>query len=153
MISNEVKNVMFYVEEITKNLGDALLSNDYCIEDEGCPHYQPIMPKNTIAIYIFAYKKNDTFEFLKIGKANSKSQARFTSQHYGFSAPSTLAKSICADNEFIDLGVNPNNVKSWILNNLYRVNILINADKGNAITELVESILHYKFRPRYEGNI
>ena len=31
---------------------------------------------------------------LKVGKAGPKTQARFTSQHYGVSAPSTLAKSI-----------------------------------------------------------
>src|SRR6185436_12772930 len=31
---------------------------------------------------------------LKVGKAGPKSKARFTSQHYGVSVPSTLARSI-----------------------------------------------------------
>lgn len=114
----------------------------------GCPHNQPSkMPVGFAAIYIFAY--ND--EFLKIGKANANSNARFVSQHYGFSAPSTLAKSICLDKEFASLGVNQENVKSWMLENLHRINIYVKSNK--ATTELVEAVLHYTFRPRFEGNI
>ena len=92
-----------------------------------------------------------TGSILKIGKANEKSNARFVSHHYNFSAPSTLAKSICSDKEFVSLGINQENVKSWMLENLHRINIYVKSNK--ATTELVEAVLHYAFRPRFEGNI
>ena len=148
MILDAIKQKMTYIEEITLQLGKALTENDYRIENMGCPHQQPSkMPDGCAAIYIFVYQG----EFLKIGKANAKSNPRFVSQHYGFSAPSTLAKSICADKEFASLGVNKENVKSWMLENLHRINIYVKSDK--ATTELVEAVLHYAFRPRFEGNI
>ncbi|WP_137997568.1 hypothetical protein [Brachyspira catarrhinii] len=143
---------MKYIKKITKNLGYKL--EYYRIEDMKCPHKQPSkLPPEHSAIYIFIYKS----KFLKIGKANSKSIARFTSQHYGFSAPSTLAKSLCNDKHFKKLiinkykEINKDNIKLWMLKNLHRVNIYVKSDK--ATTELIEAILHYAFRPRFEGNI
>lgn len=38
-----------------------------------------------------------------------------------------------------------------MLKNLRRINIYLEPDKAK--TELVEAILHYAFRPRFEGNI
>lgn len=148
---NKIKNKMEYIEEIMPNLGNKL--EDYEIEDMGCPHEQPKkLPSGRSAIYIFIYKD----EVLKIGRANSNSKARFTSQHYGFSAPSTLAKSLCNDKYFKLLinkcgGINKDNLKQWMLKNLRRINIYLEPDKAK--TELVEAILHYAFRPRFEGNI
>jgi len=154
MIIDNVREKMKYLEKITKDLGDALLPSNYYIEDMGCPHRQPSrLPEGHAAIYIFVYGDEAKYEFLKIGKANAKSGAWFISQHYGFSAPSTLAKSLCADEEFLRAGVSDINVKAWMLNNLHRINIYIKTDQGKAVTELVESVLHYTFRPRYEGNI
>ena len=154
MVLEDVRDKMEYVEEITQILGDAITKDDYYIEDMGCPHNTPKLPKGYAAIYIFVYETGNTcYEFLKIGKANSKSNARFASQHYGFHAPSTLAKSICSDEEFVAMGINKDNVKEWMLNHLHRINILIKADCGKAATELIEAVLHYGFRPRYEGNI
>ena len=148
MIIDIVKQKMKFIEDITRQLGNELYETDYYIEDLGCPLKQPTkMPAGYAAIYIFVYQD----EFLKIGKVNSKSNPRFVSQHYGFSAPSTLAKSICSDSEFISLGINPDNVKPWMLSNLHRINIYIKSDK--ATTELVEAVMHYTFRPRFEGNI
>ena len=168
---NEIKNKMKHIEEIAKNLGYEL--GYYEIEDMGNPHHKPPsgskLKNGYSAVYIFIYKD----EFLKIGKANSKSITRFTSQHYGFSANSTLAKSLCDDKSFRKIikeykeykrvnrnnvksikeykGINKDNVKSWICNNLQRINIYLEPDKAK--TELVEAILHYAFRPRFEGNI
>ena len=154
MIVDDIKHQMKYIEEITMTLGDKLEPEDYYIENLGCPHTQPKrLPKGYAAIYIFAYGTETEYEYLKIGKANEKSNARFTSQHYGFHAPSTLAKSICSDEAFQKIGVTPENVKPWMLQNLHRINVLIKADCGKAMTELVEAIFHYGFRPRYEGNI
>lgn len=152
MIKDEIKYKMEYIEEISQRLGDKIEKENYYIEDMGCPHKQPKkLPEGYSAIYIFIYANKDKYEYLKIGKANSKSNARFTSQHYGFNAKSTLAKSLCKDSEFISLGVNEKNVKSWMQNNLQRINIYLKSNK--ATTELVEAVLHYAFRPRYEGNI
>ena len=148
MLFDIIKEKMQLVEEIVQRLGYGLAKDDYYIEDMGCPHKQPTrMPNGYAAIYIFVYQN----EFLKIGKANENSNPRFVSQHYGFSAQSTLAKSLCSDDYFVALGVNRDNVKSWMFENLHRINIYFKADK--ATTELVEAILHYTLRPKYEGNI
>ena len=45
------------------------------------------------------------------------------------------------------------NVKDWMLTNLHRINIYIKENCGKAATEFVESIMHYAFRPKYEGSI
>lgn len=155
MVTNDIVWGMEYIERLTQDLGDKLEKDNYIVEDLGCPHIQPKrMRDGYAAIYIFAYERPDgCYEYLKIGKANQNSNARFVSQHYGFSAPSTLAKSICADQEFASLGVNQSNVKDWMLNNLHRINVLIKVTGDTAITELVEAVLHYRFRPRFEGNI
>ncbi len=153
MLIDDIRNTMEYVEEIAQKLGCALPSGFYYIKDEVCPHKQSSLPEGYAAVYIFVYKTETKCEYLKIGKANANSKARFTSQHYGFSAPSTLAKSICNDDEFRQMGITEENVKDWMLNNLYRINIFISAEQDKAATELVEAILHYKFRPRYEGNL
>ena len=153
-IVDEICKKMKYVEEITKVLGNELKTEDYYIEDMGCPHEQPErLPEGYVAIYVFAYYSEGEYEFLKIGKANENSNARFTSQHYGFRANNTLARSICADEKFQKKGITEENVRQWMLQNLHRINILIKADCGRAMTELVEAIFHYSFRPRYEGNI
>lgn len=39
----------------------------------------------------------------------------------------------------------------WIKNNCRRVDILIDESLGGFALELVEAILHYRFRPKYEG--
>ncbi len=146
----KIKSKMEYIEIVARNLGERI--DDYYIEDLGCPHKQPSkLPEGYSAIYIFAYIKDKECEFLKIGKVNEKSTARFVSQHYGFSAPSTLAKSLCKDNRFALQGVSESNVKEWMLNNLHRINIYVKSNKAQ--TELIEAMLHYAFRPTYEGNI
>ena len=153
MIIDDIRDTMNCIEDITRKLGNALPSESCYIEDAGCPHKQSSLPNGYAAVYIFAYRLETKYEYLKIGKANVNSNARFTSQHYRFSAQSTLAKSICNDVEFCQMGITQENVKNWMLNNLYRINIFISAEQGKAATELVEAILHYRFRPRYEGNI
>ena len=144
------------IERLSDELGYPITKEDYYVEHLGCPHKQPSnLPKGYAAVYIFIYveEKGDaiTSQFLKIGKANAKSNARFVSQHYGFNAKSTLARSLCEDPDF--RGVNVENVKKWMLNNLCRINILIKEECGKAATELIESVLHYQYRPKYEGNI
>lgn len=152
MIIEDIRSKMELIEKLSEALGEKIDKSNYEIEDMGCPHRQPKGLKDGYgAIYIFALVKDDNIEFIKIGKANEKSSPRFVSQHYGVKAPSTLAKSLCSDEHFKSLGVNEENVKEWMLANLYRVNIRIKASK--AATELIESVFHYAYRPRFEGNI
>ena len=147
---DEVKAAMNIVETISAQLGDPITADDYIIENLGCSHRKPKnLPKGYAAVYMFAYKG----EWLKIGKANSKSVARYTSQHYGFNAMSTLAKSLASDNAMGEYALSRENAREWIEQNTYRVNVLIGNEKGKAATELVEAVMHYKFRPRYEGAI
>lgn len=151
LLIEDISEKMQYLEEVTEKLGDKLTKDRYIIEDMGCPHKQPKFKPGWGAIYIFVHESNGQFEFLKIGKVNTKSAARFVSQHYGFSAQSTLAKSLCSDEHFVSLGVNRDNVKNWMLENLHRINIYVKGSKAS--TELIEAVLHYTYRPRYEGNI
>lgn len=146
----EVKTVMLMIEEISAQLGNPITADDYAIEDLGCPHIKPKnLPKGYAAVYMFAYNG----EWLKIGKANAKSKARYTSHHYGFNAKSTLSKSLAADQTMSEYGICRENSRAWVEQNTYRINILIKAEKGKAATELIEAMMQYKFRPRYEGAI
>lgn len=153
-ILSEIRAALKEAENLAQNLGEDL--GAYEIKGGECPHTPPKWRKDKAAVYIFTSKKG---KYLKIGKANAKSKARFTSQHYGFNAPSTLAKSMCADKSYAKFGLNPENkdfVKAWMLNNLRRINIYIDIDKENPRktalkTALIEAILHYKFEPKFEG--
>ena len=144
-----IAEVMQHAVELSEKLGFAIAQDDYCIEDLGCPHKPKTLPLGYGGVYFFVYRG----EFLKIGKANANSNARYNSQHYGFSVPSTLAKSICADPAFAPLQLNASNIRPWMLANLHRLNVLVKEADCKAVTELVEAVMHYALRPRYEGAI
>ena len=148
---NQVVDVMKIVETISAQLGSPITKDDYEIEDLGCPHVAPKkLKKGYAAVYMFANDDN----WLKIGKANEKSNARFTYQHYRISNHvSSLSKSLSNDNFYIKLGFSSNSPREWVEKNTYRINILLKAEKGRAATALVEAILHYKFMPKYEKSI
>lgn len=144
----QIEQILVLVEDITSKLDKPIRHNDYEIIDLGCPHKWPKqLPKGYCAVYFYAYGD----KVLKIGKANSNSKSRYTSQHYRFNAPSTLAKSLYTDKDFNFQ--NKEEVKHWMLKNLHRINILIKSDDGYARTEIIETLLHYHFRPKYEGAI
>ena len=132
-------------------IGKPIAGQDYEIEDRGKPHVPPTkMPPEKMAVYTFIYNG----QFLKIGKANQKSEARFTYQHYNpNSARSTLAKSILNDTKLTDARLDDNNIGEWIKNNCLRVDIIINERLGVFTLNLIESILHYRYEPKYEGFI
>ena len=140
---------MKLVEGLSKDLGYPITAEDYQIIDAGCPHKSGILPKGYAAIYMFVHGER----VLKIGKANAKSSARFSSQHYGFHARSTLAKSLFSDPDYRVYTLMPEEVGAWIKENCHRYNVLIKESCGKAATELVEAVFHYAFRPKYEGAI
>ena len=119
--------------------------------DWGAPHEAPrSLPAGRLAVYVFMYGD----QCLKVGKAGSKSHARYCSQHYGLNAPSTLAKSLIKYQERLPIGdlLNESNVKAWILKNTERVNFLI-PEKYDiaAALSLFESFLQCRLRPEFEG--
>lgn len=136
------------IQEVTLVIDKPILKDKYEIIDRGLPHIPPTrLPDGKMAIYMFLLGD----EFLKIGKANYRSNARFCSQHYGFNAPSTLAKSLLSDGEMSILGIASSNIKDWIITNCRRIDVIIDADLGVFALELIEGIMHYKYEPRYEG--
>ena len=149
----KVKEIMEDIEALSKRLGYPITKSDYEVVVLGCPHSWPkTLPKGYVGIYMFFYKG----KALKIGKANANSKSRFTSQHYRFNAESTLAKSIRDDNDIqFDNKEIQDVVKEWIRTNTSRINILVKIDpvrsNEKAITELIETVMHFAFRPKYEG--
>ncbi len=123
------------------------------------PHRRPSsLPAGTQAIYAFLL--GDTC--LKVGKAGPKTQARFTGQHYGDNAPSTLAKSIIRDRGPI-LRLVPQRARGevevltiaslgrWLEQNTWRFHIFLPAAAPSCALALAEAFTQCRLRPVYEG--
>jgi hypothetical protein len=80
-----------YIHRATMATDKPLAEAKYEIVDRGAPHIPVGLPEGKMGIYTFWHDGR----FLKIGRAGPKNNARFRSQHYGFKARSTLAKSLC----------------------------------------------------------
>jgi len=123
---------------------------EFKIEFLPAPHKQPTaLPTGKMAVYGFCY--ND--QWLKIGKAGSKTKARFTSQHYNSnSAPSTLANSLLLDPKTRGfVGFDESEPGKWMKQYTNRFNIYISTEKGIDLLSLLEVFLHTRLHPRYEG--
>lgn len=106
---------------------------------------------------------NDTICF-KVGKAGSKSKARWDSHHYNpKSSPSNLSNTILNNKEVVKEyfdktkhneieNLNENNISDWIKNNLTRVEFIIESDKEDFSLNLLEAFLLFKLKPIFEGN-
>lgn len=144
---NDFKNLITMVSSAS---GKEINMAHIKIIDEGIPHKFPKkLPLNCSAVYTFYYPKGDIF--LKIGKVSKNSDTRYRYQHYGFQANSTLAKSIVMDPELNDGSITRENVKDWIFNNCQRVDIILDETLGLFALDLIESSLHYFYKPKYEG--
>jgi len=116
------------------------------------PHKAPnSLLKNKMAIYIFEWEDEDIY--LKVGKVGSKSNARYTSQHYNAkSSYSNLSKSILSHQEEMGMmGLTEENIGNWIKKNTTRTNILIDEKYGTCILSLLEAFLHCRLNPKFEG--
>ena len=136
-----------YIQNASTAIGKPLPAERYEVIDRGVPHKPAGLPIGKMGIYTFLFEG----QFLKIGKAGANSDARFRSQHYGFNAQSTLAKSIVSDSDMVSLGINEANVGEWIKNNCRRIDVLIDSRLGIFALEFVEGLLHYIYEPKYEG--
>ena len=111
-------------------------------------HVPKSLPKFKSADYIFKWRD----EYLKVGKVNSNSNARFQSQHYNpDSSKSNLSKSILLDRELSKL-VGNSNVGDWIKINTTRYNILIPDNLGRNFVHFVEAFFILKCSPRFENS-
>ena len=123
------------------------------------PHRRPAsLPEGTQAIYAFLVGN----ACLKVGKAGPKTKARFTSQHYGNKAPSTLAKSILknrkpvlrlfaerARGEVESLDIE--SVGPWLKKNTWRFHIFLPATAPACALALAEAFVQTRLCPIYEG--
>jgi hypothetical protein len=114
------------------------------------PHESPkTLPDGNIAVYAFFHNG----QALKVGKAGPNSKARYTSQHYSTgAATSTLARSIVNNAAKIGISeVHEGIVAAWIRSNTDRVNLLLPSAVGDPMLSLLESFLHVRWKPIFEG--
>lgn len=109
-------------------------------------HIPTPLPPNKMAVYTFFH--GDLC--LKVGMVNTGSSARYQSQHYGFNAPSTLAKSLIVNENYYLNGIGNNDVGLWMRQNLDRYNLLINAHLGKYFLQFAEGFFILKFKPLFE---
>lgn len=148
----ETKQLIF---NILKQVGIAIREEQFKFRNCGNPH-KPKLPKDNMAIYTFQY--NNTF--LKIGKCSAKNKSRFYSHHYHPSRNhSNLSKSILRDSDMNYLKssqsefLTDDTVGDWIKMNTTRIDILLDANLSIFTINLIESILHSLYHPRYEGHL
>ena len=140
--------------------GLTLASSDLRTEVLSAPHRRPSsMPAGTQAIYAFLFGES----CLKVGKAGPKTQARFTSQHYGAGAPSTLAKSIIKNRDPILRLVAPHyfrqeiealtiaSVGLWLETNTARFHLFLPATASRSALTFAEAFIQCRLQPVYEG--
>jgi hypothetical protein len=123
------------------------------------PHRRPSsLPSGTQAVYAFLVSET----CLKVGKAGPKTRARFTSQHYGDNAQSTLAKSIIRNRGPITRLVPEEyrgeidaltiaSVGRWLERNTWRFHIFLPAAAPSCALALAEAFVQCRLRPVYEG--
>jgi hypothetical protein len=113
------------------------------------PHVPRALPAGKMAVYCFFLNE----QALKVGIAGPKSGARYRSQHYNpNSARSTLARSILDHPKRIGVPVIlSGSIGKWIKEHTDRINILLPALYGRSVLCRLESFLHMRWNPVYEG--
>lgn len=148
----EMQNI---ISEVKKYLGNEIDMTKlaFIFNDKG--HDKPRSKKD--CMYIYSFWHDDFNEPLKIGKDCSITKNRYKVYHYNpNSTKSNLAKSILSNYDMVNkYSINEKNISEWMHNNLYRIDIEMPfyTEKGFDIftLELIEAVLHYKYRPIFEG--
>jgi len=128
----------------------AFIADSITVEIARSPHRQPkSLPPGKMAVYAFFLNG----QALKVGKVGPSSNARYTSQHYNpKSAGSNLARSILANPAQVSvLGIDASGIGDWIRGHTDRVNLLAPASLGDPMLSLLESFLHVRWKPVFEG--
>lgn len=108
-------------------------------------HFMANLLPNHSATYIF--KKEN--QILKIGHCGVGCNPCFKSRHYGFSFPSTLAKSLMNYQPWNNL-YQRGNIGDWIRENTTRYNLYIPESYGNYFRYFAESFFILKYQPLFE---
>ncbi len=148
---------MITLQDITQLKQAALLAG-FSVSDENIEltiwgsgiedHTPEKLPIDCGAVYIFKYDN----EYLKVGKANYKSNARYQSHHYNYdSSNSNLSKSIINDEIGSTNNLDTDTVGSWIKENTSRFNIIIPKELGKAFVNFAEAFFILKCNPKFEG--
>jgi hypothetical protein len=113
------------------------------------PHRPSGLPAGRMAVYCFFQNGRA----LKVGIAGPKSGARYRYHHYSPTrANSTLAASILKHPDKIGITAIPADATGdWIKANTARINLLLPASCGKAMLSRLESFLHARWTPIYEG--
>ena len=130
-------------------------------EHQRAPHKAHGLPQGKCAVYVFSlsarYGQGCTageHRVLKIGKAGPKTNARFQSQHYTGSAPSTLHGSLLRTRVLWPyLGITNlvvDQTRGWIEENTDRDNFYLPGDESENLAEL-ERYLKGRLGPVFEG--
>jgi hypothetical protein len=131
-------------------LADAeFIADSITVEIMAKPHKAPTkLPSGKMAVYAFFLNG----QALKVG---TKSVARYTSQHYNpESAKSTLAQSILKNAAKIGAAhLDPVSVGNWIRTHTDRVNLLAPTSLGLLMLSFLESFLHVRWKPIFEGRV
>lgn len=136
--------------QVTKLAHVTISPEMICAEELPAPHRPPSsLPSGKMVVYVFAWRD----QCLKVGYVGSKSQPRYTSQHYNpNSSNSNLAKSILKEREILGLAhLDKSNVGDWIKDHTDRVNFLLDDRAGVCVLGLLELFLQCRLGPRFEG--
>ena len=119
-------------------------------------HIPKKLPVGYAAVYIFQLNNTRSPIFLKVGKANSNSNARYQSHHYSpDSSNSNLARAIITgDPEFHALGayIPETDIGVWIKERTNRFNILIPKELGKNFVHFAEAFFILKCKPFFENS-
>ncbi len=137
------------VVQVAELAGISIPLSDIEVQFFAAPHHPPgSLPSGRLAVYVFMFANR----CLKVGKAGSKSAARFCNHHYGSKAPSTLAKSLMKRQASLGVtGLDDANVKAWICEHTSRVNFLIPAKYDPFALSLLEAFVQCRLQPEFEG--
>ena len=169
---NQIKNeFLFYIKTISKALGKEIeiSDNDIIVTEPGCANHNRIVwEENCMYVYSFWYNG----EVLKIGKAGPNSRERYKNHHYNsLSSKSCLARSLLIQGKSVlsEWGIDyekelqleakthksSKSIKDSIKNKCTRIDVRLPFDssiKDDIFKlELVEAILHYVYKPIFEG--
>lgn len=126
----------------------------------GSTHKPTTLKTGTCGVYVFLFREH----CFKVGKAGSKSKARWNSHHYNLdeTTPSTLPKSIIKDKSKIKQffaaefhpeidALNKSNIQDWIKSNLCRIEFLLVDNGDNFALNLLEALAQFRLKPIFEG--
>jgi len=144
----DVRSALRDFGAVSELAGDRVDPQHAEIEFLCAPHTPRALPRGKVAVYGFWLDGT----WLKVGRAGANSNARYVSQHYTESAPSTLAKSIRSDERMRNISdLDGKALAAWIKRETSRVNILLPATTSKALLSFLEAFLHMRLQPRYEG--